>query len=211
MARILVADDHPFFRLGVEAVLRMGGHEVIATADDGEAALAAAERENPDVVLLDIRMPVRDGISTVQALRERGDNRPVIILTVEMTDEQLLEALRAQVNGIVFKHDNEGRLLSAIEAVRNGLRYIDSELFDKAIVQASTPSRLSGLTPKEMEVARHVARGLRNREIAASLTTTEGTVKVYLHNIFNKLRITNRTELAAIALSEMKDPDLTGS
>lgn len=189
----------------------MGGHEVIATADDGEAALAAAERENPDVVLLDIRMPVRDGISTVQALRERGDNRPVIILTVEMTDEQLLEALRAQVNGIVFKHDNEGRLLSAIEAVRNGLRYIDSELFDKAIVQASTPSRLSGLTPKEMEVARHVARGLRNREIAASLTTTEGTVKVYLHNIFNKLRITNRTELAAIALSEMKDPDLTGS
>lgn len=204
MSRILVADDHPFFRLGVDAVLQMGGHEVVAMTDEGDATLEAIERQNPDIVLLDVRMPGRDGISTLQALRKRGDNRPVILLTVEMTDEQLLAAIRAKVNGIVFKHEAEDRLLKAIEAVGNGLRYVDDELIDKAITQASnttsSPS-LKALSPKELEVAQHVARGLRNREIATFLGTTEGTVKVYLHSIYTKLGISNRTELA-IKLNE---------
>ena len=204
MSRILVADDHPFFRLGVDAVLQMGGHEVVAMTDEGDATLEAIERQNPDIVLLDVRMPGRDGIATLQALRKRGDNRPVILLTVEMTDEQLLAAIRAKVNGIVFKHEAEDRLLKAIDAVGNGLRYVDDELIDKAITQASsaTPSpSLKALSPKELEVAQHVARGLRNREIATFLGTTEGTVKVYLHSIYTKLGISNRTELA-IKLNE---------
>lgn len=206
VTRILVADDHPFFRLGVEAVLRMGGHEVIAMTEDGDATLETIERENPEIVLLDVRMPRRDGISTLQALRERGDERPVIILTVEMTDDQLLAAMKAKVNGIVFKHYGEDRLLDAIEAVKNGLRYVDGELFDKALGHASAtslPSPLTALSPKERRVAQEVARGLRNREIADLLATTEGTVKVYLHNIYAKLGISNRTELATIALKEM--------
>lgn len=177
----------------------MGGHEVVAMAGDGDAALEAVERENPDIVLLDVRMPGRDGIATLQALRKRNDNRPVILLTVEMTDDQLLAAFRAKVNGIVFKHDAEDRLLQAIDAVEGGSRYVDDELFDKAIAQAgvaSPSSRLSALTPKELAVARHVARGLRNREIATLLGTTEGTVKVYLHSIYTKWGISNRTELA---------------
>lgn len=208
MSRILVADDHPFFRLGVEAVLRMGGHQTVAMADDGDETLEAITREDPDIVLLDIRMPRQDGIATLQELRKRGDNRPVIILTVEMTNDQLLDALRAGVDGIVFKHHSEARLLKAIDAVTEGLRYIDNELFDKAISHASTegaPSRLSKLTPKELNVAQQVARGLRNREIATAMSTTEGTIKVYLHSIYTKLGISNRTELATIALSETKD------
>lgn len=205
MSRILVADDHPFFRLGVDAVLKMGGHEVVAMTGDGDTTLAAVERENPEIVLLDVRMPGRDGISTLQAMRARGDCRPVVILTVEMTDDQLLAAIRAQVNGIVFKHDAEEKLLEAIEAVRNGSRYLDGELIDKAIARATTtgaPSPLAALTPKERDVANHVARGLRNREIAALLATTEGTVKVYLHSIYTKLGISNRTELAMIQRNE---------
>jgi two-component system nitrate/nitrite response regulator NarP len=205
VSRILVADDHPFFRLGVDAVLKMGGHEVVAMTGDGDATLAAVESEDPDIVLLDVRMPCRDGISTLQALRERGDNRPVIILTVEMDDDQLLSAIRAKVNGIVFKHDAEESLLKAISAVENGLRFVDGELIDKAIAHASTAStssRLAALTPKEHDVAHHVARGLRNREIAALLDTTEGTVKVYLHSIYTKLGISNRTELAMIQRNE---------
>ncbi|MBA3054415.1 MAG: response regulator transcription factor, partial [Sphingomonadales bacterium] len=90
MTRILVADDHPFFRMGVDAVLQMGGHEVVAMTSDGDATLDAIERENPEIVLLDVRMPGRDGISTLQHLRKRGDNRAVIILTVEVSDDQLL-------------------------------------------------------------------------------------------------------------------------
>ncbi|GGB98958.1 DNA-binding response regulator [Novosphingobium endophyticum] len=207
MSRILVADDHPFFRLGVDAVLKMGGHEVVAMTGDGDATLAAIEREDPDIVLLDVRMPCRDGISTLQALRGSGDDRPIIILTVEMDDDQLLAAIRAKVNGIVFKHDAEESLLKAIAAVENGLRYVDGELIEQAIAHASTtslPSRLATLTPKELDVAQHVARGLRNREIASLMATTEGTVKVYLHSIYTKLGISNRTELAMITRSETK-------
>ena len=107
MSRILVADDHPFFRMGVDAVLRAEGHDVVAMADDGETTLGAVEREDPDIVLLDVRMPGKDGIWTLQALRKRGDNRPVILLTVEMTADQLLAAIKAGVSGIVFKHDAE--------------------------------------------------------------------------------------------------------
>ncbi|MCJ2178701.1 response regulator [Novosphingobium album (ex Hu et al. 2023)] len=207
MSRILVADDHPFFRLGVDAVLKMGGHEVVAMAGNGEAALAALERDDPEIVLLDVRMPDGDGISTLRTMRERGDNRPVIILTVEMTDDQLLAAIRAKVSGIVFKHDAEDRLLKAIDAVNNGRRYIDDELIDKAITLASAvrpPTRLMALSAKEREVAQHVARGLRNREIATLLGTTEGTVKVYLHSIYTKMGLSNRTELA-IRLNEAGD------
>jgi len=204
VTRILVADDHPFFRMGVDAVLQMGGHEVVAMTSDGDATLDAIERENPEIVLLDVRMPGRDGISTLQHLRKRGDNRPVIILTVEVSDDQLLAAIRAKVNGIVFKHDAEDSLLKAIDAINNGLRYVADELIDKAIAQAGvtrTSSCLSALSPKERGVAQHVARGLRNREIAALLATTEGTVKVHLHSIYSKLGISNRTELA-IKLNE---------
>lgn len=207
MTRILIADDHPFFRLGVEAVLQMGGHDVVAMTDDGDATLETIKREDPEIVLLDVRMPGRDGISTLQALRESGDDRPVIILTVEMDDDQLLAAIKARVNGIVFKHYGEDSLLKAIEAVKNGQRYVEAELFDKAIRHASvvtSPTPLAVLTPKEHDVAQQVVRGLRNREIAARLTTTEGTVKVYLHNIYTKLGISNRTELAAIVMNELK-------
>jgi two-component system nitrate/nitrite response regulator NarP len=183
----------------------MGGHEVAAMTGDGDETLEAIERLKPDVVLLDVRMPGRDGISTLEELRKRGDSTPVIILTVELTDNQLLSAIRAHVNGIVFKHDAEDRLLKAIETVLNGMRYLDGDLIDKAISQASvaTPaSRLARLTSKELDVAQHVARGLRNREVASLLGTTEGTVKVYLHNIYTKLGISNRTELAMMSLNE---------
>ncbi|MBA3055849.1 MAG: response regulator transcription factor, partial [Sphingomonadales bacterium] len=122
----------------------------------------------------------------------------------EVSDDQLLAAIRAKVNGIVFKHDAEDSLLKAIDAINNGLRYVADELIDTAIAPAGvtrTSSCLSALSPKERGVAQHVARGLRNREIAALLATTEGTVKVHLHSIYSKLGISNRTELA-IKLNE---------
>ena len=204
----MIADDHPFFRLGVEAVLKSAGHEVIAMAGDGEEALATIADVDPELLLLDVRLPERDGISTLQELRKRGDNRPIIILTVEMTDDQLLAAMQARVNGIVFKHYGEDSLLKAIETVSKGLQYIEPELFERAVAHASVkdePSPLATLTPKERNVARHVANGLRNREIATELKTTEGTVKVYLHSIYTKLGLSNRTELASIVLNDVRN------
>ena len=207
MARILIADDHPFFRLGVEAVLKVAGHEVVGMTGDGESTLEAVTDVDPDILLLDVRLPNRNGIATLQELRRRGDNRSVIILTVEMSDDQLLAAIRARANGIVFKHYGEGALLDAIKAVSSGLQYLEADLFEKALSHANSNnsrSQIEHLTQKEREVARHVAHGLRNREIAEKLDTTEGTVKVYLHNIYTKLGISNRTELATIVLNELQ-------
>ncbi|WP_231568280.1 response regulator transcription factor [Novosphingobium malaysiense] len=178
----------------------MGGHQVIAMTGDGHATLDAIRREDPEVVLLDVRMPGGDGISTLKALRERHDERPVIILTVEMTNGQVADAVRAGVNGIVFKHDSENRLLDAIDAVTNGLPYLDGKLIEHALsTPPASPACLAILTPKEQEVADHVARGLRNKDIAALLETTEGTIKVHLHRVYTKLGISNRTELAMMA------------
>lgn len=201
MARILVTDDHPFFRLGVGAILDMGGHHLVATANDAAETRAAIESADPEIILLDVRLPEVDGISILESLRRAGDNRPVIILTVELSDQQLVSAIRQKVDGIVFKHEGETKLLEAIEAVQRGLRYIDSQLLDRAMDIASKESSYAppgNLTKKEREIAKLVAAGLRNRDIAAKLDTTEGTVKVYLHNIYKKCSITNRAELAAL-------------
>lgn len=201
----MITDDHPFFRLGVHAVLETGGHSVVASANDAGETLAAIKDSKPEIILLDIRLPGTDGISLLRDLRAKGDERAVIILTVELTDEQLLAAIQLRVNGIVFKHEGEKQLLKAIAAVQNGMRFIDAKLMDKALEiasSASTASRLAQLTAKEREIAHHVASGMRNREIASSMGTTEGTVKVYLHNIYSKFSISNRAELAALIADE---------
>lgn len=205
MAKILITDDHPFFRMGVNAVLEMGGHVVVAAANDAAEARTAIANSNPEIILLDIRLPGVDGISVLRELRGKGDNRPVIILTVELTDDQLLAAMQCRVDEIVFKHEGEDKLLEAIDAVQRGLKFIDGELFDRALATASklsTSSVLDGLTRRERDVACQVARGMRNREIAETLNTTEGTIKVHLHKIYTKVEVKNRTELASIVANE---------
>lgn len=205
MAKILIADDHPFFRMGVNAVLQMGGHAVVAAANDVVEARSAIAATDPEIVLLDIRLPGVDGLSMLRELRSKGDNRPVIILTVEVTDEQLLAAMQCRVDGIVLKHEGEDRLLEAIDAVQRGHRFIDGELFDRALECASRQrgtSPLNRLTSKELDVALQVARGLRNREIATNLNTTEGTIKVHLHKVYSKLGVKNRTGLASLISNE---------
>lgn len=202
LANVLITDDHPFYRMGVAAVLEMGGHKLIGAANDAEEAFQMLETADPDILLLDIRLPGEDGITMLRHLRADGDDRRIIILTVEMTDEQLLAALQCKVDGVVFKHESEERFLAAIETVLAGGRYIDSELFDRALLKAGEsvlPTSVDSLTLKERQVARLVADGLRNREIAKQLAITEGTVKVYLHKIYTKLGIANRSALAALA------------
>ncbi|MDE2596292.1 MAG: response regulator transcription factor [Sphingomonadales bacterium] len=203
MTRVLIADDHPFMRTGVEAVLRGAGIDVVATADDGDAALAAIARHTPDVAILDIRMPGRNGIAVLEAMRQADDQRPVILLTAELTDEALLGAVKAGVDGIVFKDGAETRLVEAVRTVVAGQPYISEELQERAqrlALESPRSSPLASLTARERQIALEVARGRRNREIAELVGMTEGSIKVYLHNIYNKLGIENRTELAIIAL-----------
>lgn len=201
MTTILIADDHHFFRTGVTTMLSAAGFEVVGSVQDGDAALTAIGEVDPNVVILDIRMPGRDGVATLEAMRKKGDNRPVIVLATEVSDSQLVAIMRAGVNAILFKDGAEELLLETIEAVRDGRRHIDGELIDKAFALAtsgSDGSPLSVLSARERQVAEAVARGLRNREVGQALGMTEGTVKVFLHNIYSKLGIGNRTELAIL-------------
>jgi two-component system, NarL family, nitrate/nitrite response regulator NarL len=201
VTRVLLADDHPFMRAGVEAVLRGSKFTLVATAANGDDAWAALAEHDPDICIFDIRMPGRSGVELLETMRARGDRRPVVLLTAELEDTALIAAVRAGVNGIVLKDGAEDALLASLEAVAGGRRAVPAELLQRAVelsLEAPSQDPLSALTPRECQIAEHVGRGLRNKEIAAALGMSEGTVKVYLHAMYQKLGIENRTELALL-------------
>lgn len=201
MINVLVADDHPFLRAGLEAVLRTAGMVVVASVGDGDAALAAIPETDPDVVVLDVAMPARDGVATLAAMRERGDARPVVILTASIDDEKLLAAIRHGASGIVLKEDAEDFLIDCIRNASEGQRTIDPRLASRISDLASGEKpkrRIDKLGRREKEIVERVARGLRNRQIGEELSMSEGSIKVYLHTIFEKLEVKSRTELAIL-------------
>lgn len=205
MTRVLLADDHKFFRAGVEAALRAGGIDVVASVDNGESALTAIRECDPDIVILDLKMPGQGGVAALQALRKAGDTRPVIVLAAEVEDDALVAIIAAGVNAIVSKAGAELRLMEAIQTIKQGTLFIDSDLMDRAMALAKAEvktSMLDLLSPREREVAEQVAMGRRNREIAAEVHVTEGTIKIYLHNIYRKLGIGSRTELVTMIMGQ---------
>lgn len=201
MVAVLLADDHPFMRAGVEAVLRGTRFDIVCTANDGDEAMKQVALCDPAICVFDIRMPKRSGVEALQALRASGDMRPVVLLTAALEDRSLLAAVRAGVNAIVLKDGAEDALLDALEKVAAGEKAIPQPLLQRALDLSLTGETdpLAPLAPRERQIASHVGRGLRNREIADALAMSEGTVKVYLHTIYQKLGIKNRTELALIA------------
>ena len=200
MTRVLIADDHPIILSGLEAILRDLPYSIVATAPDGEAALAALDDADVELLIVDVRMPGIDGIELLRLLRERGDERPVVLLTATLDDGRLVEAVRLGVNGIVLKEGAHSLLIGCLDIVRSGGRWIAPELVQRALDFALADGRgtdpLQPLSKKERAISELVAEGLRNRDIAARLGMNEGTVKVYLHRIYRKLGIGNRTELA---------------
>ncbi|MXO58401.1 response regulator [Altererythrobacter salegens] len=202
MIRVLLADDHTFMRAGVEAVLRGSRFEIIATATNGDDALTALTRHDPQVCIFDVRMPGRNGVEVLQHMRQRGDDRPVVLLTAGLEDHALLAAVKAGVNAIVQKDEAEDSLLDALEKVEAGQRCVPQRLLQRALdlsLAGGNVDPLAPLAPRERQIATQVGRGLRNKEIAEALTMSEGTVKVYLHAIYQKLGVKNRTELALMA------------
>lgn len=199
MTSVVIADDHPFLRAGLEAVLRAAGIAICASVNDGNEALDAIAQHDPDVVILDVQMPERDGISTLEALRARGDERPVILLTAQLDDSRLVAAIQSRVKAIVFKQGAEQHLIDTIRKVAEGETVIPADLVAKAadLIERGGPvDPFEVLSPRERQITEAVARGMRNREIAALLGMTEGSIKVYLNRIFDKLGVENRTELA---------------
>jgi two-component system nitrate/nitrite response regulator NarP len=205
MTPVLVADDHGFIRAGVEAVLRGSAFQVVAGTASGEETLAAIATHDPAIVLLDINMPGMNGVQTLEALRAKGDKRAIVLLTAGINDRQLLAVMRAGVEGIVCKDGAEGELIDVLEKVHAGGKAIDAALLQRALdlsLSADSGGPLERLNQRERRIARLVARGMRNRDIGAELGIGEGTVKVYLHAMYQKLAIENRTELALLAVND---------
>lgn len=201
MTRILIADDHAFLRAGLEQVLGSLGYAIAASVGDGEAALAAIEAERPDLAILDIRMPGRGGVGVLEALRDAGDDTPVLLLAAEVDDAALVGAMRAGVNGILMKDTEADALKQAIETVMAGQRAIPMGMMERAfalVTQPAPPDPLDSLSERDRRIVEGAAAGLRNRDIAQNLAISEGSVKVYLHRIFDRLNVSNRTELALL-------------
>ncbi|MFC3175268.1 response regulator [Novosphingobium bradum] len=203
MTTVLIADDHPFIRTGVQAVLAPTAFRIVAAVGSGAEALEAVKAHDPDICIFDVTMPAPDGVETLKAMREAGDQRPVVLLTAHIDDRRLAEAIAAGVNGVVGKDGAEDVLVESLERVLAGEQVIAPELVARARAQAErhhAPSPFAALTPRERTIVALAMRGTRNRDIAARLGITEGTVKVYLHALYQKLGVDNRTELAVLAL-----------
>lgn len=195
--QILLADDHPMIRNAIEVLLRDTGYEVVGMAGTGEMALAEIKRLRPDILLLDIQMPGGSGLEVLRQLR--ADNSPVrvILLTAGVDDSALMEAKALKVRGIVLKNSDPAYLLECLDSVSAGRMWIDPELAKRSRKLASASSHAPlQLAPRERQLIAFVRKGLRNREIGEQLGVTEGTVKAYLHAIYEKLGVGNRTELA---------------
>lgn len=194
---VLTADDHPLIRDGLAAVLRgESDMQVVAEAANGEEALEAYARLHPDIVLMDLRMPVMDGLTATRAILAEEPSARIIVLTTYDGDEDIHRALSAGARGYLFKDMLRTDLLGVVRAVYRGHRGIPAPV--AARLAEHTPR--IGLTPREIEVLRLVADGLSNAEVAARIGRTEGTVKVHVKNILQKLDVNDRTEAVTTAL-----------
>lgn len=203
--RILLADDHPIVLGGLDQLLSLEPDlTVVARCTNGNEALAAIPRDHPHVVIADLTMPGRSGIDLLRELKTMGSPVRVILLTARIEHEQVLQALKLGVAGIVLKESAPLQILDAIRRVAAGGQWIDqvisSRTLDGVLRRQSGAQKVAAvLTARETEVVRMVARGLRNKEIAGQLSITEGTVKAHLRTIFEKLGIDSRMKLILYA------------
>jgi DNA-binding NarL/FixJ family response regulator len=206
--RVLLADDQRVVREGLGTLLGLlDGIELVGTAADGEEAVALAERFDPDVVLMDLRMPRVDGIEAIRRLSERGERPRAIALTTYADDASVLGALRAGARGYLTKDAGADQIRAAVEAVARGEAALDPAVQHHVIaalaqpVAADAPELPDGLTPREAEVLALIAEGLTNAEIADRLVVSAATVKTHVNHIFGKTGARDRAAAVVYAYS----------
>jgi two-component system, NarL family, response regulator len=195
--RVLLADDHAIVRSGVAEILNhQPGITVAAQAADGAEAVDLYRRHHPDVALVDLRMPALDGVHVVEQIRAEFPDAVIVILTTYDTDDDIERALRAGAKAYLLKDVAPGDLVACVRAVRAGRRWVSPAIAAKL---ADRLTRVQ-LTPREMDVLRLLAEGRANREIAAALFVSEGTVKIHITHLYEKLGVTSRTTAISTAV-----------
>jgi DNA-binding NarL/FixJ family response regulator len=212
MIRVLLVDDQPLLRTGFRMILEAEDDiEVVGEAGDGVEAVRLARRDRPDVVLMDIRMPVMDGVEATREIAGPGVANPsrVLILTTFDLDEYVVEALRSGASGFLLKDVPAEHLVESIRVVAAGdavvAPSVTRRLLDRfasqlpTANQLPTPKRLDGLTERELDVLKLMARGLSNAEIAAALVVSETTVKTHVGHVLTKLALRDRVQAVVLA------------
>ncbi len=204
--KVMIADDHSLMREGIRQLLEFDGSiKVIAEASDGEECLSILESTEPDILLLDINMPKKNGIEVLQVLKDKKkENIKVLILTVHNEVEYLLKAVDIGIDGYILKDAESAELKKAISVIVNGESYIQSNLIpalnSRLVARDVDKDKIESLTGRELEVLILVSNGMFNKEIATSLDISERTVKNHISNIFKKIEVADRTQAAVFAI-----------
>jgi DNA-binding NarL/FixJ family response regulator len=195
--RILVADDHFVVRMGLTALVNTEPDlEVVGEAADGAQAIAAFEKHKPDLVLMDLRMPVKDGVLATAEIKAKHPNARVLMLTTFDGDTDIHRAMQAGAQGYVLKNTTGDKLIPALRAVAAGQKWIPKEI----ATRLASRNLFEELTPRELQVLEQAAKGLANKEIADVLKITGHTVKDHLKSILGKLHVADRTEAVTVAI-----------
>jgi two-component system nitrate/nitrite response regulator NarL len=208
--RVLIVDDHTLFRSGLEELLKRRGIDVVGTAGDGEEGCALAASLQPDIILLDVRMPGGvGGLTTLERLKEAGIETPVLMLTTSTEDRDLIAAVRGGAKGYLLKDLEPDELIDSLAKIIDGECIIAPEMTGvlARVVQGEEPitdsdTRFAELTPREMEILCHLAEGQSNKVIARELGISNGTVKLHVRAILRKLQVRSRVEAAVLAVEE---------
>ena len=205
--RVIVADDHSLFRDGITSLLEAAGYEVVEQVGNGKLAIEAVRQHQPDLVLLDIKMPVVDGIEALKVIRAEFPDLRVVILTVSDDDEDLFAAIQAGADGYLLKDLTSDEFLEMLSGLERGEAAISRKVTTQLIagfqqLSTQTTDTRNQLTDRELEILRLLADGLSNKIIADRLFISENTVKYHIKNILQKFGVQNRTEAVAMAIRQ---------
>jgi len=209
--RVLIAEDHPIMRQGLGVVLdAYEDLELVGEAENGEQAVQLAKALKPDVIVMDIQMPVKDGITAIQEIASLELETRILVLTSYPDDDKVFQAIKAGAMGYFLKETRSEQLAEAIRLVQRGEAALPPAIARKLMQEIKEPTETTLpeeiLTPREMEILRYLARGLSNQEIADELVISITTVATHVRNILSKLHLANRTQAALYAVEKRISP-----
>ncbi len=206
---VMIVDDHTLMRQGLRRILEEAGMDVVGEAENGQRAVELAAQLEPMVILMDIQMPVMDGIEATRNIKKEKEDATIVMLTMHEEEQFLFEAIKAGAIGYLLKSRAPQELIQVIEAASEGLSLLQPSMASKLLTEftqlekrAEKAKRFESLTPREREVLALLSKGMSNKEIGKQLFISDKTVKNHLSNIFEKLHINDRTSAAVIAVKE---------